>query len=215
MIVLGSLYELVADAWCECTRCGWQGASRDLVPTIFSRENFAAFDCPACAATLVWAPIPTFADVRAAAADGNARAQADLQAADAQEREQAAMHATELRTVDELPDLGLIRPTIFVWDQERESDRNEWTVIRTAENGRLVWRERAYWEGYGRFSAIRLLLEERYESTFADLVSSDRAYLWLGGDLSGALSGIGRPRVATALEAPWIQVFEDGAGRTP
>jgi hypothetical protein len=159
--------------------------------------------------------MPTFADVRAAAADGNARAQADLQAADAQEREQAAMHATELRTVDELPDLGLIRPTIFVWDQERESDRNEWTVIRTAENGRLVWRERAYWEGYGRFSAIRLLLEERYESTFADLVSSDRAYLWLGGDLSGALSGIGRPRVATALEAPWIQVFEDGAGRTP
>jgi len=47
---------------------------------------------------------------------------------DAQEREQAAMHATELLTVDELPDLGLIRPTIFVWDQERESDRNEWTV---------------------------------------------------------------------------------------
>jgi hypothetical protein len=211
MIILGSLYEFAADAGCECTRCGWRGASRGLVPTIFSRENLAAFDCPVCAATLVWAPVPTLADVRAAAADGNARAQADLQAADEHEQEQAAMHATELLTVDELPDLGLISPTVFVWDQEREADRNEWTVIRTAESGRLVWRERAYWEGYGRFSTIRLLLAQRYKSTFADLVSTDRACFWLGGDLwAVALSETRPPRVATASEAPWIQGFEDG-----
>ena len=28
------------------------------------------------------------------------------------------MAATELRAIDELPDLGLTMPTIFVWDQE-------------------------------------------------------------------------------------------------
>jgi hypothetical protein len=215
MKVLGSFYDFVTDAWSECTRCGWQGASRDLVPTVLSRENLAAFDCPACAATLVWAPIPSFADVRVAAADGNPRAQADLQAADAQEHEQTAMKATELRTVEGLPDLGLTAPTIFVWDQEHGSDRTEWTVVRTAEDGRLVWRERAYWEGRGRFRAIRSLLIERYGSTFADLVSSGRAYLWLGGDLPAALSEIGCPRLATALEAPWIEGFEHGAGRSP
>lgn len=215
MKVLGSFYEFVPTAWSECSRCGWQGASRDLVPTILSRENLAAFDCPACAATLVWAPMPSFADVRVAAADGNPRAQADLQAADAQDREQTAIKATELRNVDRLPDLGLTAPTIFVWDQERASDRTEWTVVRTAVDGRLVWRERAYWEGCGRFRAIRSLLIQRYGGSFADLVSSDRAYLWLGGDLPGALAEIGRPRLATAREAPWIQGFEHGAGRSP
>jgi hypothetical protein len=203
--ILESLYDFVADAWIECTRCGWQGASRGLVPSVLSRENLVALDCPACAATLTWAPIPTYADVREAATAGNPRAQADLEAVDAQEREEVSMKTTELRTVDELPDLGLVVPTIFVWDQEREPDRTEWTVIRTAENGRLVWRERAYWEGGGRFSAIRSLLIERYGSTFADLVSSGRAYLWLGGDLPGAISEIGHPRLATVSEAPWIE----------
>ena len=91
MNILGSFYEFVPDASIECARCGWQSASRDLVPAILSRANVAAYDCPICAATLMCTPIPSFADVRTAAAAGNALAQADLQAAEAQEREQTAM----------------------------------------------------------------------------------------------------------------------------
>jgi hypothetical protein len=215
MTIIGSYYDFAPGARIECNQCGWQGANRDLVPTILSGENLAAYDCPACAATLAWTPIPSVADVRAAAAAGNPRAEADLQAADAQERELAAMKATELRTIDQLPDLGLTIPTIFVWDQERDSDRIEWAVIRTAENGCLVWRERAYWEGCDRFSAIRSLLIQRYGSTFADLIPSGRAYLWLGGYLPGALSEISRPRLATSREAPWITSFEHRAEGSP
>jgi hypothetical protein len=153
----------------------------------------------------VCAPIPSFEDVRTAAAAGNPRAQVDLQAAEAQESEQTVMKATELRSVGDLPDLGLTRPTVFVWDQERDADRREWSVIRTAEDGRLVCRERTYWEGYGRFGAIRSLLMERYGSAFDELVPTGRAMLWLGGDLPGAFSEIGHPRLATAIEVPWIR----------
>jgi hypothetical protein len=205
MNILGSFYEFVPDASIECARCGWQGANRDLAPSILSRANVAAYDCPRCAATLVCAPIPSFADVRTAAAAGNPRAQVDLQAAEAQESEQTVMKATELRSVGDLPDLGLTRPTVFVWDQERDADRREWSVIRTAEDGRLVCRERTYWEGYGRFGAIRSLLMERYGSAFDELVPTGRAMLWLGGDLPGAFSEIGHPRLATAIEVPWIR----------
>jgi hypothetical protein len=206
--ILSSYYDVVPDASIECTRCGWQGANRDLPPAILSRANLVAYDCPTCAATLVCTPLPSFADVRTAAAAGNPRAQADLQSAEAQEGEQIAMKATELRSIDELPDLALTRPTVFVWDQECDADRREWTMIRTAGDGRLVWRERTYWEGCGRFGEIRSLLISRYGSAFDELVFSSRALFWLGGDLPGVLSEIGNGREATEREAPWIRSIE-------
>jgi len=209
---LGSFYDFIPGASSECDSCGWKGANRDLAPSILSRTNVATYDCPTCAATLLSTPIPSFSDVRIAAAAGNPRAQADLQEAEAQEREQTAMKAAELRAADELPDLGLTGPTVFIWDQECDEDRHQWTIIRTAEVGRLVWRERTYWEGYRRFGSIRSLLIERYGPAFDELVSSSRALLWLGGDVPGALYEIGRPRLATAHETPWIRTTDRHAG---
>ncbi len=205
---LGSFYDFVPDGSSECDLCGWKGANRDLAPSILSRTNVATYDCPNCAATLLSTPIPSFADVRIAAAAGNPHAQADLQEAEAQEREQTAMKATELSAAHDLPDLGLTAPTVFIWDQECDEDRRQWTIIRTAEVGRLVWRERTYWEGHRRFGSIRSLLIERYGSAFVELVASSRALLWLGGDVPGALTEIGYPRLATGREAPWIRTTE-------
>ena len=152
--------------------------------------------------SLVFRMSSTLAETREAAAAGNADAIRALPATEKGADRAGRAEAMELRSPGQLPKLDLAGPTRFAWDFE---DRNEerWTVIRVATVGREVWRELAYYEGGGRFLAIRDLLAARYGNGFAGLVPAFRSATWLYGDraVPSAVSDAGD---ATNEETPWI-----------
>ena len=86
---------------------------------------------------------PTIDNVRDAAARGDESAKEELESAERAESRRKRAEASELMSIDQLPELGLSAPTVFVWDQE-ERDGDNWAVVRVAGNGLEVWRELAY-----------------------------------------------------------------------
>jgi hypothetical protein len=198
------LYGYRPDATVQCDHCGWAGQFRELVCQLFPRRDTVSFDCPKCSADVVSLVLPTFEEIRAAAVAGNQLAKSEPADVERQERQQASMAATQLSSAGQLPDLEVTSATLFVWDQESDADREQWTTIRTAGHGHEFWRERTYWEGYDRFNHVRDFLRQRYGSLFAGMVPSQRSLLWLGGDYVGAFNEMGDPPVATAGQAPWL-----------
>ncbi|MGD0863131.1 MAG: hypothetical protein ABSA21_10280 [Candidatus Limnocylindrales bacterium] len=205
-MVSHSYYDRGPETPVQCRHCGWDGPFSALKAALFS--EVIEYDCPACYEIVLVLSLPTYDDVRAAAAAGNQRAIADLPNAERVEQAQAAMRATMLRSASDLPELLLGRPTLFVWDQESlagaGSRPNEWTVVRLAGSGREVFRERAFYEGYERFMKVRDLLRHRYGDHFSDLLPTGRSKLYLGGDAISAFRIMGDPREPTCEEAPWL-----------
>ena len=187
-----------------CRHCSWEGPFGALSSELFS--EVIEYDCPACSEIVIVFGFPSFAEVRAAAEAGNAQAIAEMPHVESAERTSEEMKRSKLKSADALPALDLETPTIFVWDQPQPLDGKEWTVVRLAGTGREVFRERTYWEGYRRFMEVRDWLRTRYGQLFADLVPTERATMYLGGDSLSAWEIMGDPRIATPEEAPWTLV---------
>lgn len=134
---------------------------------------------------------PTIEETRAAAAAGNARAQAELPNVDAREERLNRAQDLELKSADQLPDLE--GDTLRIdWDLE-ERDDEHWTVLRHGD--REIWRELAYYEGYERFAAVFELLRERYGSRLAEVRPTSASEVYLYGDKLSA------PQTIDALNA--------------
>ena len=121
---------------------------------------------------------PTIEETRAAAAAGNARAQAELPNVDARQTFLDRAQALELKEPGQLPSLDGERLMID-WDFEQRGEER-WTVLR--HDVQEVWRERAYYEGYERFAAVFELLRQRYGSLLAELRPTPASWLYLYGD---------------------------------
>src|SRR5215204_647628 len=117
-------YDYDPDAALTCPSCGWSGQRG---ATEFFNELFDV-RCPECDQILLIVPYPTSEETRAAAAAGNARAQADLPAVDKRDARLERAEASELRDPDQLPELEGDR-LIIEWDFE-ERDGEHWTVLR-------------------------------------------------------------------------------------
>ena len=165
--------------------CGWSGAGADNEE--HSRELLDV-RCPACGTILLIVPYPTIEETRAAAAAGNARAQADLPTVAAREARLARAERLALADPSQLPDLPgeSIR---IAWDFEA-GDGEHWTVLR--HDGREIWRELAYYEGYKRFEAVLVILRERYGSRLVELSPTDASSLYLYGDSISASETVRR-----------------------
>ena len=173
------------DAALSCASCGWSGSGA-------GNENY--FDelldvrCPQCDRMLLIVAFPTIEETRAAAAAGNPRAQAELPSVDAREERLNRAQELELKAADQLPELQGDALRID-WDLEGRDDEY-WTVLRY--EGKEIWRELAYYEGYERFAAVFELLRQRYGSRLAEVRPTPASELYLYGDKLSASQTIVR-----------------------
>ena len=193
----GGYYTHDTTSQVTCPDCGWAGTFADLKLSNESEEFLlVGFECPVCFENIVLAPFPTINQIRSAAKRGNTRAIHDLAAAEERDRQDAAREASLLGSADQLPALDLPGPTRFIWDAEIV-EGDHWTVIRVAPDGRQIWREAAFWEGWERFPKMRDLLCKRYREGFGDLGLTRIAGTWVVGDDARALEKIGDPPLVT------------------
>src|SRR4051812_13445046 len=129
---------------------------------------------------------PTIEETRAAAAAGNPRAQAELPSVEAREERLSRSQELELKTADQLPQLQGDALRID-WDLE-ERDDEHWTVLR--HDGKEIWSELAYYEGYERFAQVFEILRERYGSRLAEVRPTPASELYLYGDKLSAPQAI-------------------------
>lgn len=176
------------DGAIACPGCGWSGPAS-------KGEDFHGglldVTCPQCSKMLLIVPFPTVAETRAAAKDGNARAQAELPSVDRVQKRWGAAAAVALTDSRELPEIDNNEITV-VWDFEKR-DGEVITILRHDE--KVLWRELAYWEGIDRFEKVATLLERRYGPRLAAIEPSPSSEIYLYGDLLAA------PRRVDAVNA--------------
>ncbi len=171
-------YEFDENEVVSC-KCGWSGpASAGGIE--FFGECFS-YECPECGRTLAVFSYPLIEETKRKAAEGNEKAQGELQAALGRESFMERAKASELERPDQLPDLdgdGII----IEWDfEDREKQGGDcWTVLR--HNGREIWREVAYYEGGSRYHAVATILIERYGTRLAGFPATEASKLYLYGD---------------------------------
>jgi hypothetical protein len=108
--------------------------------------------------------------------------------------ERAALFESEnLATADQLPELGG-DDLVFEWDiQDKKTDSGEVkTVIRF--EGKTVWKEPAFYEGYRRYGEVAEILKAKYGRRLRDLVPTDESKLYLYGDSSYAPESVAQCR---------------------
>lgn len=171
---LGS-WEYDRDAELTCPSCGWVGRGADNEELY---EELLDVCCPECDRMLLIVPHPTGDETRAAAAAGNPRAQAELPNVDAREAFLDRAAKLELREARELPELDGDQ-FVIAWDLE-ELDGDHWAVLR--HDGREIWREIAYFEGYERFAVVFEILRERYGSRLSAVNPTPASEHYLYGD---------------------------------
>lgn len=173
------------DAPLECPRCSWNGTAKGH-EEVFS--ELLEVRCPSCQSMLLIVLFPTDAETRAAAADGNAAATAELPALDARNKRRARSEQLQLDRPDQLPDLPGSTWRID-WDFEK-SEGESWTVLR--HQGTEIWRELAFWEGYARFATVFEILRKRYGSGLIEVKPTPNSELYLYGDRLSAPESVRR-----------------------
>jgi hypothetical protein len=169
-------YAYDENATLACWKCEWSGPAKDGARGYF-KELFDV-SCPRCETMLLIVSFPTADATKAAAASGNARAEADLPALLQAEAWRRRADELTLKSADQLPELAGKRLE-FTWDIEQGNDEH-WTVIGLGDT--IVWREWAYYEGWPRFNEVKEILKERYGERFQSLTPSSQSELYLYGD---------------------------------
>lgn len=89
--------------------------------------------------------------------------------------------ASLLTGPDQLPDLKPENVSSkLVWDIEGDGEGTQWNVIRHGD--RILWRQRAWWEGFDEFLRVVEIIHTRYGQAIRDLEPTEMASMWLGGD---------------------------------
>ena len=188
-------YDYDAQAELDCPACGWHGTTG---PDEYFDELFDV-RCPSCERMLLIVSFPTAAETRAAAAAGNEEAIAALPAVAKRERFLADAAASELQSVDQLPELGGDE-LVITWDFVQDDAGAHWTVLRHGDT--VLWRERAYWEGFERFRDVAVLLQERYGARLRGLTPTRAASMWLLGDRLWTIAAVDRINARLAAGQP-------------
>jgi hypothetical protein len=148
----------------SCPECNWSGVTSDTYELF---NELPELRCPMCDKKL--GPLhlyPTIDEIRAAAADGNPRAIAELGSAEQLEKRWRRAETLELRNPDQLPEVPGSNSLFATWSLQREPD-DHYVVLRVGEQE--LARELAIWEGLPRFEAIAELLRERYGRRITEL----------------------------------------------
>jgi hypothetical protein len=173
------VYNQNRDTPLTCAACGWTGYGSDHEHV---HGNLLDVSCPECGTTILIVPFPTLEQTQVAADAGNTGAQEELPRMEARQIEHQSFlrRATpqELRDATELPDLDGDR-LVIDWDFE-ETGEERWTVLRHGIHE--LWREVAYFEGYGRFEDVFNILRTRYGSRLAEVRPTPGSELYLYGD---------------------------------
>ena len=181
-------------------RCGWSGTIEQMSREI--HREVVDHSCPTCDTMLVIQEYPSTSETREAAAKGDEQAIEALPSHERAERRQKRAKAAELKSVEQLPGLELMTPTLFVWDVE-ETAEESWAIVRIAGSGQEVWRELAYWEGWERAVAVRDLLAEKYGPMYAGLVATWQGQNYNAGDTFQTVL-----ELADEQDTPWIPRHE-------
>jgi len=161
-----------------CPKCGWSGTFEQ--GDVEHYDELMDSSCPVCkwpdAPMLAIVSYPTIAE-----SEANLDKLSDEEKASLAERKQvlAEVDKTSLKSPDELPDLtgsGIV----LTWDFREDRDGQSWTDIRHGE--RILWSERAVYEGAERFVEVVDILKRRYGDRVVDLVPSDASGIYLYGD---------------------------------
>jgi hypothetical protein len=157
----------------QCPNCLWRGCIGDGV--IDLHNGFLDSTCPRC-------PV-MFAVVRYATTDEIRKYgdEADRAGLAIRESRSEIIRKEGLNSPEQLPDID--EPEFRLeWDFETESEPHDevYTVIR--HNGKPIFKELAFWEGYTRFVKVAEVLCLKYGTRLTDLVPTDRSVLYLYGD---------------------------------
>lgn len=171
-----------------CSRCNWSGTFEQ--GWVDYHEALADSRCPKCSdhPMLAIVSYPTHEET-----------EANFDELSADEKESHArrkqflgeVERTSLKTPDELPDLTGAEITLL-WDFWKDDDGTDWTVIR--HNDRVVWSERAVYEGAERFVEVVGILKQRYGKRLVDLVPTPVSGTYLYGDRSSSGEMVKRAR---------------------
>lgn len=170
-----AFWDYERDAPVTCPACGWTGPASDGEDV---HRELLDVCCPQCDRMVLIIPFPTIEETRAAAADGNPRAAAELPEAEAVASRALRAQQLELREAAQLPDISEAEVRID-WDLEEQGDE-QWTVLR--HQGAEIWRELAYYEGYERFVQVFHILCERYGSRLKGVRPTHESETYLYGD---------------------------------
>ena len=166
-----------------CPRCGWTGTFEE--GSVEHYNELMDCSCPKCshadAPMLAIVSYPTMQEAEANRdkMSGHQKYMLDLRKKFLEEFE-----AMSLKSPDELPEIEGAEITL-TWDAVEE-DGVRLTAIRHGQ--KVIWRERACFEGYERFAEVVGILKKKYGARLHDVVPTEGSWLYLYGD---ALTSIG------------------------
>ncbi len=168
-------YDYEREAEITCPKCGWSGRPGDHEEYY---EQLLDVCCPKCGTMLLIVSYPTIDETRAAAAQGNKQAVEVLSVADQREAFLEEARRSELKSPSQLPDLD-DASIVIDWDFEEQNGK-EWTVLRYGAT--VIWRERAYYEGFRRLEQVVQILQEKYGARLKEVRPTSASHLYLYGD---------------------------------
>jgi hypothetical protein len=164
-----------------CAVCSWHGSAdpSTLRWNDSDRYPVKTFRCPLCGKALL--AIEHSASMTDTLANlDKLRPDQRVDALDSAKRF-SDIEASRLKGPDQLPDLKPENDSSkLVWDIEQDGEGTPWNVIRHGD--RILWRQRATWEGFDEFSRIAEIIHRRYGNAIRDLEPTKKASMWLGGD---------------------------------
>jgi hypothetical protein len=84
----------------------------------------------------------------------------------------------KLNNSGQLPDIAGDN-IIITWDLDKIKNDN-YTLIK--HNDKILWKERAFYEGYSRYIEVGKLLTEKYGNRIKDFIPTEKSKLYLYGD---------------------------------
>jgi len=181
-------YDNWKDEILECSKCAWTGTFEEGM--VEEHDQLMDSMCPNCGVLpgqiLAIVSYPTIAESRA---NWDKLSEAEKDQVELIEARDADFEARKLTSPDQLPDIEEDN-LVFVWDFEYAEDGvdAENTIIK--HEGKVIWREPAFYECYERFEQIAHILKTKYQHRLQDVVPAEGCETYLYGDRLTASSRI-------------------------
>ena len=162
-----------------CDKCGWKGTGEKCIQGETFKDLFE-INCPSCNERIDVVLYPTIEESRA---NWDKVSEEDKRMVEAREQFLKEAEVRCLESPEQLPEVeGEV--LIFVWDLRRYEKNRFETLITYGKQ--VIWREPAFYEGYGRFAKVARILKKRYGDRLKDLVPTQRSQDFLWGDYLSA-----------------------------
>ena len=172
------------DNWKEevlvCPECGWTGTFEEGV--VDDHEQLMDSMCPQCdllpGEMLAIVSYPTIAESKA---NWDKLSDAGKRQVELIEAHYSDFEANRLKRPDQLPDIRGDN-LIFVWDFEYAANDRDAVNTIIKHEGKVIWREPAFYECYERFEEVAQILKSKYQTRLKDLVPAEGCEVYLYGD---------------------------------